>query len=137
MRTDVREGCRHIFAQLKAEDFYWLGGEPRNGALRLKPEARERLDERALVFVVLKGKVAEKKKLMAAFGYVTADGERFEGLCRGGGGGLGGEGSVPLVQMLLGARETNQGLTFLRLQQVHILEPNPRSPASLPSQIHI
>jgi hypothetical protein len=60
-----------------------------------------------------------KRKLMAAFGFVTPDGDRFEGLSRAG------SRSVPLVQVMLGARETNQGLTFLRLQHIHIMEPNP------------
>ena len=78
-----------------------------------------RRDADAIVFISLKGSKDEKRKLMAAFGFVTPDGDRFEGLYRSG------SRSVPLVQVMLGARETNQGLTFLRLQHIHIMEPNP------------
>jgi len=49
----------------------------------------------------------------------TAGGERFQGLLRS-------NSKQPLIQVLLGAREANQGLTFLRLQHIHIMEPNPR-----------
>ncbi len=30
------------------------------------------------------------------------------------------------MQLVLGSRETNQGLTFLRLQYIHLIEPNPK-----------
>jgi hypothetical protein len=33
---------------------------------------------------------------------------------------------TPLVQLALGSRETNQGFTYLRLQYIHMLEPNPK-----------
>jgi hypothetical protein len=114
------ERGRPMFTQLQACDFEW---EQTAGAvrqrLRLKPTAPH-VDAGSVGFVVLKGDKQEQRKLKAAFGFVTPDGERFEGLRRGG------AGSAPLVQVLLGARETNQGLTFLRLQHIHIMEPNPR-----------
>jgi hypothetical protein len=74
--------------------------------------------------VILQGTMEGKKKLKAAFGYVTPGGERFDGLERGCAGP--GADSTPIVQVLLGSRETNQGLTFLRIQEIHIMEPNPR-----------
>ena len=103
-----------IFKQLKPEDFEWRGK-----MLQLKPSSYLTPQQRqnAIVFVILKGKAEDKKKLKAAFGFVTPGGERFEGLRR--------SESVPLVQMMLVARETNQDLTFLRLQHIHIMEPNP------------
>ncbi len=33
---------------------------------------------------------------------------------------------APLVQLALGSRETNQGFTYLRLQYIHMIEPNPK-----------
>ena len=88
--------------------------------LQLKPSSylTPQQKQNAIVFVILKGKAEKKQKLKADFGFVTPGGERFEGLRR--------SESVPLVQMMLGARETNQGLTFLRLQHIHIMEPNPK-----------
>jgi len=71
-----------------------------------------------MMFVILKGSVGDQLKLKAAFGFVTSDSTRFNGLERS----LG----VPLVQILIGSHECNQGLTFLRLQHIHILEPNPK-----------
>ena len=117
---DVKnEGGRLMFKQLQACDFEWV--QPAGAlcrALRLKQSVQ--MPDGSVGFVVLRGDKEEKRKLKAAFGFVTPDGERYEGLLRGG------EGSAPLVQVLLGARETNQGLTFLRLQHIHIMEPNPR-----------
>ena len=104
---------RRVFQQLKADDFEWKGKN-----IRLKPHVR--IGSKAIVFVNLRGNAEEKKKLKAAFGFVTPGGERFEGLLRSS------SKDQPLVQILLGSRETNQGLTFLRLQHIHILEPNPR-----------
>jgi predicted ATPase len=60
----------------------------------------------------------EVPKLLAAFGRITADGTRHEGVARAGG--------VPLVQALLGTQDSNQGLTLLRVQHVHLLEPPPK-----------
>ena len=71
------------------------------------------------MFVVLCGQADEKKKLKAAFGQITPDGTRYDGLKRP-------SGKLPLVQVLLGTHECNQGLTFLRLQHIHLMEPNPK-----------
>ena len=110
---------RLIFKQLVADDFEWQDGAQTRLTLKRKPLSDLTRDPDAIVFVSLKGSKDEKKKLMAAFGFVTPGGDRFDGLSREGS-------SVPLVQVMLGARETNQGLTFLRLQHIHIMEPNPR-----------
>lgn len=107
------DAANPIFKQLYADDFEWHGQ-----ALRFKSSLCTHKD--SIVFVNLKGKLEDRKKLMAAFGYVTPGGERFEGLGRPG------NEKVPLVQMMLGCRESNQGLTLLRLQHIHILEPNPK-----------
>jgi hypothetical protein len=109
-----------IFKQLKADDFEWQDGAAQTQlTLKPKPMSDVRRNPDAIVLISLKGSKDEKRKLMAAFGFVTPDGDRFEGLYRAG------SRSVPLVQVMLGARETNQGLTFLRLQHIHIMEPNP------------
>jgi len=78
--------------------------------------------QNANLFVFLKGSAEQKRKLKAAFGFVTPGGERFEGLMRANATPL----ATPLLQILLGAREAIQGLTFLRLQHIHIMEPNPK-----------
>ena len=110
-----------IFKQLKADDFEWQDGAAQTQlTLKPKPMSDVRRNPDAIVFISLKGSKDEKRKLMAAFGFVTPDGDRFEGLYRDG------SRSVPLVQVMLGARETNQGLTFLRLQHIHVMEPNPK-----------
>ena len=110
-----------VFKQLSADDFEWHG---RSLKLKSKPCSEVCSDANVIVFVVLKGNVEEKRKLKAAFGFVTPDGERYDGLLRVGSG-YGTE-QIPLVQVMMGARETNQGLTFLKLQHIHIMEPNPR-----------
>ena len=112
LRSDA---ANPIFKQLNSKDFEWQGR-----TLKLKSSSWTHTDNTALVFVNLKGSLEDRKTLMAAFGYVTPDGERFEGLGRPG------NEKVPLVQMMLGCRESNQGLTLLRLQHIHILEPNPK-----------
>ena len=104
----------HIFRELKADDFEW----DRAGK-RLELKQSVDIEPAAICFAMLKGNADDKKKLKAAFGFVTPGGDRFEGLRRA-------HRQFPLLQVLLGARETNQGLTFLRLQYIHILEPNPR-----------
>jgi len=101
----------HIFKQLFAADF-----EEHGGGLRLKHNAD--IGRNAIGFVILRGSAEEKKKLKQAFGFVSPGGERFQGLLR--------SDSKPLIQILLGSREANQGLTFLRLQHIHVMEPNPR-----------
>lgn len=106
-------GGRHIFKRLLASDFEWKC----SGNLELKPDIK--IEPDVIYFVILKGNAEEKQKLKAAFGFVTPGGERFAGLLRA-------RSHLPLVQVLLGARETNQGLTFLRLQYIHVMEPNPR-----------
>ena len=107
-------GGRPIFKQLFESQFKWHG----NALTYTGPQPQN-----AICFVILKGSAEQKRKLKAAFGFVTPGGERFEGLMRANATPL----ATPLLQILLGAREANQGLTFLRLQHIHIMEPNPRS----------
>ena len=104
-----------LFKQLFAQDFEWTSSEERE--LRLA-KGFELAHPRQIMFVVLNGTVDEKKKLKAAFGQITPDGTRYEGLKRACG--------PPLIQAVLGTHESNQGLTFLRLQHIHLIEPNPR-----------
>jgi hypothetical protein len=94
----LRKDGAHVFQQVKAEDFEWCGKQ-----VALKPSskaAKLNADSCTIVFVILKGNAEEKKLLRAAFGFVTPDGERFEGLQR--------STAMPLVQVILGARESNQ-----------------------------
>ncbi|KAJ1483366.1 hypothetical protein T484DRAFT_1950170 [Baffinella frigidus] len=71
--------------------------------------------EGQLAFLMLEGNAKDKEVLLKAFGYVTAGSTRHEGLKRRDG--------KPFFQVLLGTHETNQGLTFLRVQLVHLLDP--------------
>ncbi|KAJ1492858.1 hypothetical protein T484DRAFT_2872066 [Baffinella frigidus] len=71
--------------------------------------------EGQMAFLMLEGNAKEKEVLLKAFGYVTADSTRHEGFKRRDG--------KPFFQVLLGTHETNQGLTFLRVQLVHLLDP--------------
>ena len=129
----------NVFRQLKLDDFEW--GE--DGQLQARhaylfpaclfipmpisypsikqtAQAKQRALEIAdgqIGFILLEGKVRDRDTLLAAFGRATSDGTRYEGLCR-----LNGK---PLVQVLLATRDANQGLTLLRVQHVHMLEPNP------------
>ena len=64
------------------------------------------------------GPTFQRRRLLAAFGRLTADGTRHDGLRRADG--------RPLVQALLGSHDANQGLTLLRVQHVHLLEPHPK-----------
>jgi hypothetical protein len=104
-----------LFKQLTAEDFEWSSSDE----LELRLASPCGPDHpRQILYVVLHGLVAEKKKLKSAFGQMTPDGRRYEGLKRADG--------SPLIQILLGSQESNQGLTFLRLQHIHLMEPNPK-----------
>jgi hypothetical protein len=105
----------HLFKQLFAHDFEWASSEE----LELNLAKPLELDHpQQVLYLVLSGKAEEKKKLKAAFGQITPDGTRYEGLQRADG--------SPLIQALLGSQECNQGLTFLRLQHIHLMEPNPK-----------
>ena len=104
-----------LFKQLTCGDFEWVSGDE----LELRASQSCAPDHpNQILYVVLRGLVDEKKKLKSAFGQMTADGRRYEGLKRADG--------SPLIQVLLGTQESNQGLTFLRIQHIHLLEPNPK-----------
>ena len=82
--------------------------------VRLRPDVTVRPD--ALGVLVLNGRTAEQRTVLKqVFGYDKGN-QRFEGMCRGGG-------SVPLVQIMLAFDESNQGMTLLRVQFVHFMEP--------------
>ena len=104
-----------LFKQLFADDFEWVSGGEKELRL-LNPQ--DTYQSHQILYVVLSGSVQDKMKLKAAFGHMTPDGLRFEGLRR--------EDGSPLIQVLLGTHETNQGITLLRLQHIHLLEPNPK-----------
>ena len=104
-----------LFKQLCAQDFQWSSNEETELAL-VNPLTLD--NPLQILFVVLGGTVDDKKKLKTAFGQITPDGARYEGLRRADG--------SPLIQAILGTHETNQGLTFLRLQHIHLIEPNPK-----------
>jgi hypothetical protein len=106
---------RLMFKQLFADDFEWTSTEERTLKL-VKPLELDHPSQ--FIYIVLCGNVDEKKKLKSAFGQMTPDGTRYEGLSRPDG--------KPLIQLLIGTHECNQGLTFLRLQHIHLLEPNPK-----------
>lgn len=104
-----------VFKQLRAHDLEWHdhATDQDRKVLKVKKSAWTEEDRNAIGFVVLRGNVEEKKKLKAAFGYVTPDGQRFKGLLRRSNGGS--TPSVPLVQMMLGERETNQGYHYIHI----------------------
>jgi hypothetical protein len=68
----------------------------------------------ALGVVVLKGTIPQRTVLKHTFGYHDGTGKRL-GLLRADG--------TPLVHVLIGSDESNQGITLLQLQFVHFLEP--------------
>ena len=113
--VDGTRAGRQLFKQLLASDFEW----GRDGRLCLARPHQRLLDHpEQLAFAVLVGGAGDRRKLLAAFGRISADGVRQEGLARPGG--------APLVQALLGTQDSNQGLTLLRVQRVHLLEPPPK-----------
>jgi hypothetical protein len=119
--VDGTTGARPHFKQLVASDFEW----GRDGRLCLARPHQRLLDHpEQLAFVVLVGNAADRRKLLAAFGRITSDGVRHDGLVRPGG--------APLVQALLGTQDSNQGLTLLRVQHVHLLEPPPKGWSEVP-----
>ncbi len=125
LRSESGDESR-LFKQLFAHDFAWTSSEELQLDLS-KPLGLDHPNQ--VLYLVLIGNAEEKKKLKAAFGHITPDGTRYEGLQRADG--------SPLIQALLGSQECNQGLTFLRLQHIHLMEPNPKdwSEVSMRNQV--
>jgi hypothetical protein len=83
------------------------------GNVRLKNDVV--VQPHALGVLVLTGNALQRTVLKQAFGYHDGS-QRFDGLLR--------EGGMPLVQVMLAFDESNQGITLLRLQFVHFMEPS-------------
>ena len=109
VQATIAQGDTHLFVELTEDMLAWQDGH------LVLAQPFEVLEGQR-VFVVLKGTKQIREKLLAAFGRATADGTRHEGLRRPCG--------KPLVQVIIGSHEANQGITYLRLQHVHLLEPN-------------
>jgi hypothetical protein len=82
-----------LFKQLTPDVLRW-----NNGQVELISSRSFPIQPGQLVFIVLTGLKADKDKLLAAFGRMTADNTRHKGLFRS-------DGTTPLVQMLLDSHE--------------------------------
>ena len=115
-KTLLAPALHACFGEVTAQDLEWIDVHDKKKGVRVKESVQT--EGHALLFVCLKGSASDQFKLKAAFGFMTSDSTRYDGLQRAPG--------VPLIQILIGSHECNQGLTFLRLQHIHILEPNPK-----------
>lgn len=98
-------GGKKLFRELLADELEWVDSTHREVKLK-SPLTSCASGDGGLMFVIIHGSSSrdDRTKLKAAFGFVTPDGRRYEGLRHKNG--------APVVHVLLGSHETNQVIFY-------------------------